>query len=238
MSATAFRALRGHAAAVATAGGNGRRPLFVPPNHRAAASAPPGPHSGLLSLRDGIGRRQRRRHLSSLESPPPGLRNLEIRPGKSPPVFVDAEGKVVAGRRPSKHRKERGRSRYKFVDRCRIRVAGGEGGRGTVSYVAAGGRGQKKRPDGGHGGNGGSVILVATPGESSLGMDRHHYRGEGGGGGGPRGRGGRGGRDVVIRVPCGVVVRRVLEYGEVWDEATGTVRLIDREGGGGRVALR
>src|SRR2546421_12153664 len=59
-------------------------------------------------------------------------------------------------------------SRGSFVDSARIHVQAGHGGRGAVSfrrepYVPRGG------PDGGDGGWGGSVAVVAAPDQSSLG---------------------------------------------------------------------
>jgi GTPase involved in cell partitioning and DNA repair len=46
-------------------------------------------------------------------------------------------------------------------------------------------------------------------------MERHHYQGQDGGKGGTNGRQGKNGRDVFVRIPCGVVVRRVLDYEEL-----------------------
>lgn len=45
-------------------------------------------------------------------------------------------------------------------------------------------------------------------------MEKHHYNAMDGGRGGTNGRHGKDGRDVFLRVPCGVLVRRVLD----WDE--------------------
>ncbi len=94
-----------------------------------------------------------------------------------------------------------------FIDRARIRVHGGKGGNGCMSFrrekfVPRGG------PDGGDGGHGGSVYCVvdeqlntlldfagrhdwrATPGVSGMGKDRH----------------GRNGADKIIRVPPGTLI--------------------------------
>ena len=54
-----------------------------------------------------------------------------------------------------------------FVDKASIKVKAGNGGNGAVAfhrekYIAAGG------PDGGDGGRGGDVILVADPNMSTL----------------------------------------------------------------------
>uniref|UniRef100_A0A7S2XR95 OBG-type G domain-containing protein n=2 Tax=Attheya septentrionalis TaxID=420275 RepID=A0A7S2XR95_9STRA len=123
----------------------------------------------------------------------------------------------------SRHRKERGAATYKFVDRARVKIDGGEGGNGCVSHVQLRGGLAKKKPNGGHGGRGGHVILVAGPQEQSLQMSKHHFRG----GAGEHGKsqemhGGRG-KNVIIRVPCGVIVRRILEPNQHYDPITQTV---------------
>ena len=94
-----------------------------------------------------------------------------------------------------------------FHDRARIRVKGGRGGDGSLSfrrekYVPRGG------PDGGDGGRGGDVSLVADPDLRDLSSFRRRGRYEGG-----RGRHGEGsnrtgadGDDVELRVPVGTQV--------------------------------
>jgi len=94
-----------------------------------------------------------------------------------------------------------------FIDQARIEVAGGAGGNGCVSfrrekYVPRGG------PDGGPGGNGGSVVFVADPSLKALNTFRFRKRfvadrgrhGEG------SGRNGRSGHDLIMKVPPGTVV--------------------------------
>jgi Obg family GTPase CgtA len=85
-------------------------------------------------------------------------------------------------------------------------------------------RGHKRRPDGGHGGNGGSVVIVADPNEQSLRWTKPHVTALSGSHGSGQGKHGRNGRNTVLRVPCGVVIRRVLDHDEEWDERTKTVR--------------
>jgi GTP-binding protein len=95
-----------------------------------------------------------------------------------------------------------------FVDEVRIVVRGGNGGNGCISFrrekfVPKGG------PDGGDGGMGGSVILRAVEGESSL-VNLYylpHYEGGNGGHGMGRKRHGACGSDRVVHVPVGTVVR-------------------------------
>jgi GTP-binding protein len=93
-----------------------------------------------------------------------------------------------------------------FVDRVKIFVKGGNGGRGCVSfrrepYVPRGG------PDGGVGGKGGDVLLEAISHQNTLLPLRYHteFRAERGRNGGPGNRTGREGQDLLIRVPPGTV---------------------------------
>ena len=96
-----------------------------------------------------------------------------------------------------------------FLDVATIRITAGRGGDGCVStrrekFVPHGG------PDGGNGGRGGSVWLVAESGLGTL-LDfryRREYRaGAGKAGGGAR-KTGADGEDLVIPVPCGTSVIR------------------------------
>jgi len=89
-----------------------------------------------------------------------------------------------------------------------LEVAAGSGGRGAVSfrrekYVPLGG------PDGGGGGYGGDVVVVATPGQTTLGRyrDRRRHTAPNGGHGSGALRTGRGGADLVLPVPAGTLVR-------------------------------
>jgi GTP-binding protein len=94
-----------------------------------------------------------------------------------------------------------------LFDRAKIKVEGGRGGDGAVSFrreahVPRGG------PDGGDGGNGGDVVVVCESGRrdlSSLGRSRHFRAGRGGHGQGNRRHGERG-EDRAIAVPPGTVV--------------------------------
>lgn len=116
-------------------------------------------------------------------------------------------------------RKGRGRQSYRFVDRTRVQVSGGSGGNGSTSMFYIG-RKRKRRPDGGHGGNGGSVLILADPREQSLRWTRPHVTAEAGSPGGAQGKNGKNGKNIILRVPCGVVVRRVLENDEYYDSET------------------
>jgi GTP-binding protein len=118
-----------------------------------------------------------------------------------------------------------------FNDRARIHVVAGRGGDGALSFrrekhVPKGG------PDGGDGGPGGSVSLVADPNLRDLSAFRTRRRvaaGKGGHGGGT-GRHGAAGADVELRVPVGTEVRD--EDGElVADLARPGVRVVVARGG-------
>ena len=100
-----------------------------------------------------------------------------------------------------------------FIDRIHIKTRGGVGGRGGQAYHSLGS--YKKKPCGGHGGHGGDVYIVTDPTLTSLKMERHHFFGQDGGKGGASGMNGKNGRDTYVRVPCGVVVRRVLDWEEM-----------------------
>src|SRR5438105_13401600 len=94
------------------------------------------------------------------------------------------------------------------IDEGRIWVKAGDGGNGVVSFrrekfVPFGG------PDGGDGGRGGSVYLVARAGVSTLleFVRRRHLRaGSGGPGRGAR-QHGKAGEDLIVAVPPGTQVR-------------------------------
>jgi GTP-binding protein len=103
----------------------------------------------------------------------------------------------------------------KFVDEATIRVQAGNGGHGALSfrrekYVERGG------PDGGDGGHGGSVYLVADNSLNTLADFRvaRRFKAEGGTGGSGRNKTGRSGDDLEVLIPVGTVVNDV-DTGEI-----------------------
>ncbi len=94
-----------------------------------------------------------------------------------------------------------------LVDHAVIFVKAGRGGDGVVSFrreafVPKGG------PDGGNGGDGGSVILIAGPGADTL-LDmagRHHWKATSGNPGHGKSQHGANGKDLLIEVPPGTLV--------------------------------
>ena len=97
-----------------------------------------------------------------------------------------------------------------FVDKVKINVRGGNGGNGCASFrrekfIPKGG------PNGGDGGNGGSVILIADTGQQSL-VDfyyKRHYQGKNGENGRSRDQYGKNGKDTELRVPVGTIVKDI-----------------------------
>ncbi len=122
-----------------------------------------------------------------------------------------------------------------FVDQAQLHVKAGNGGAGAVSirreaHVAQGG------PDGGNGGKGGDVWLVADHNLSSLLQfrDHPHRRATDGTHGSSKIRHGANGDDTIVPVPVGTVVL-TLEGEVVADLASNGHRFLAAEGGrGGR----
>ena len=122
-----------------------------------------------------------------------------------------------------------------FVDEATIRVQAGNGGHGCLSfrrekYVQRGG------PDGGDGGHGGSVYLVAEPSLNTLADFRvaRKFRAESGQGGSGRNKTGRSGDDLDVQIPCGTVVHDV-DTGELICDLTepGQRQMVAEGGRGG-----
>jgi GTP-binding protein len=123
-----------------------------------------------------------------------------------------------------------------FYDRARISVEAGAGGDGSATfrrekYVPRGG------PDGGDGGRGGHVYLLADAHLNTLlpFKERRRFAAARGGNGGSSRKHGRDGRDVIVRVPPGTVVRAEVD-GEIYEvdlEAPGMRLLAARGGKGG-----
>ena len=120
-----------------------------------------------------------------------------------------------------------------LADRARIDVEAGRGGDGAVSFrrekfVPRGG------PDGGDGGRGGDVVLVADPERRDLSAfrSRRRYRAQNGEPGRGANKHGADGRDVELRVPVGTQV--LDDAGElVADLARAEGRLVAARGGAG-----
>lgn len=123
-----------------------------------------------------------------------------------------------------------------FIDSAKIHVKAGDGGNGVISFrrekfVPKGG------PDGGDGGDGGSVYVVADRNLSTLLDFRYapHYKAERGAHGQGSRKSGVSGKDVIIKVPCGTLVKDA-QTGELLADLTehGAKVLVAKGGKGGR----
>ncbi len=123
-----------------------------------------------------------------------------------------------------------------FIDNVKIRIKSGDGGNGCVSfrrekYVPRGG------PNGGDGGKGGDVVFRADDSLSTL-IDlryKKHYAAESGRHGMGGDKTGKNGKDILVRVPCGSIIKEVpsgkvlADLTQIGDEYIGA-----RGGKGGR----
>ena len=123
-----------------------------------------------------------------------------------------------------------------FVDQVKIFLKAGKGGNGCVSfrrekYVPKGG------PDGGKGGDGGSIFLVSDSNLNTLSYFRFHPHVKAGNGGHGEGsnRTGRKGEDVYLKVPVGTVVKDARTNEILFDFTTPNQIFLAAKGGkGGR----
>ena len=124
----------------------------------------------------------------------------------------------------------------RFIDEASIKVTAGDGGRGCVSFrrekfVPRGG------PDGGNGGRGGNVILVADENLASLIDFRYfrYYKAPSGAHGKGKKQNGKAGKDLVIPVPVGTLVKDKTTGELIKDLNRAGERVIVARGGlGGR----
>ena len=124
----------------------------------------------------------------------------------------------------------------RFIDEAIVTVKAGDGGNGIVSfrrekYVPKGG------PDGGDGGSGGDVYIIADDNTNTLVDYRYtrRYDAKRGENGGAKNCSGRGSDDVYLRVPLGTTVIDT-ETGDVIGDVTekGQTVLIAKGGDGGQ----
>ncbi len=124
----------------------------------------------------------------------------------------------------------------KFIDKAKIFVKGGDGGRGCVAFrrekfVPFGG------PSGGNGGKGGDVIIQADERLQTL-MDykyKKHYRAKNGQPGSGSNKHGKSAENLILKVPVGTVIKDA-QTGEIIADLTkhGQSVVVARGGKGGR----
>jgi len=113
-----------------------------------------------------------------------------------------------------------------FVDEVDIHVTAGDGGRGCLSFrrekfIPRGG------PDGGDGGAGGSVYIIATAAKNTLVDFRFHpeFKARGGQGGQGSNRTGSTADDLEIEVPIGTLVFQKDTEGDEWHQVADLTEL-------------
>lgn len=121
-----------------------------------------------------------------------------------------------------------------FIDSARISIAAGRGGDGAVAfhrekYVASGG------PDGGDGGRGGNVIFQIDENLSTLSDFRYKRKFSAEPGENGRGKrcNGKNGSDLIIRVPCGTLLKDAVTGRLIADLSSDEPQIIARGGRGG-----
>ncbi|MGZ3732614.1 MAG: GTPase ObgE [Parachlamydiaceae bacterium] len=122
----------------------------------------------------------------------------------------------------------------KFTDRVTIQIAAGKGGNGVVAwrrekFIPKGG------PSGGNGGVGGSVILQADSQVYSLEWFRNRRILKAGNGmpGASNNRQGRSGENLVLKVPCGTLIKNAETHEILYDLTEDKQRVVICTGGKG-----
>lgn len=129
-----------------------------------------------------------------------------------------------------------------YLDRVKIYIQAGNGGDGKTSFrtekfIANGG------PDGGDGGNGGSVVFVADKSLDSLVDFRFtkHFRAQNGENGKSSNKTGKSAPDLVIKVPCGTVIKDAETeniIADMFEDGETIVVLKGGEGGSGNARFK
>jgi GTP-binding protein len=124
----------------------------------------------------------------------------------------------------------------RFIDEAEILVQAGNGGNGCRSFLREKYR-PKGGPDGGDGGKGGDVVLLADSKRNTL-LELHlqkHYRADPGKHGRGKNQHGRKGKDRIVRVPVGTLIRDAEDRGVLEDLSAPGQRFLAAGGGrGGR----
>jgi GTP-binding protein len=123
-----------------------------------------------------------------------------------------------------------------MIDRVTVQATAGDGGHGLIAFhrekfVPRGG------PDGGDGGRGGDIVLVADHAVHGLGAFRYQkqYRAERGGNGASNKKHGGNGADLELLVPTGTIVRNADSGDLIGELLDSGARLVVTQGGrGGR----
>lgn len=124
----------------------------------------------------------------------------------------------------------------KFIDTAKIKVSSGKGGNGIVAwrrekYEPMGG------PAGGDGGKGGDVYIETDRNLGTL-LDFKYksiFKASDGQNGGPKNKSGKAGENIIIKVPCGTIVRNFSTKEIIADLVIDKQKVLVAQGGkGGR----
>lgn len=156
------------------------------------------------------------------------VRQCPVRPA----LVMVARGQATAiPVRMKKSRSEKQLAR-KFVDFTRVRVIGGHGGDGCLSFLRLPFN-EWAGPDGGDGGNGGHVIFEASRSVKSLERVKSQCIGESGANGRNKHRHGKNAPHTYIQVPVGTFFKDVNEEIVVDLKKDGDLFVAARGGAGG-----
>jgi len=121
-----------------------------------------------------------------------------------------------------------------FTDRVNIHIAAGKGGNGVVAwrrekFIPKGG------PCGGNGGKGGSVIIETDAEVYSLEWFRNRriLKADNGQSGASNDRQGKSGTDLILKVPCGTLIKDVVTGEVLHDLVADKQRVVVCQGGRG-----
>lgn len=121
-----------------------------------------------------------------------------------------------------------------FVDRVKIQCAAGKGGNGVIAwrrekYIPKGG------PSGGNGGKGGSVVLLVDNNIASLEsfVNTRICKAQNGGQGAGGHKQGKNGEDLILKVPCGTLVKDAATKELLYDLTEPGQRVVLCSGGKG-----
>lgn len=123
--------------------------------------------------------------------------------------------------------------RRKFIDKVRIQVIGGKGGKGVVSYDHV--TNWKRKPMGGTGGKGGDIIIETNLSSQDLNFQTYIIRGRPGKDAtGNKGSNGRDGTMKTIIVPVGTLVKEIqrsyiLDDSEAVENDQDSLRILQQQ---------
>ncbi len=123
-----------------------------------------------------------------------------------------------------------------FVDRAKVYIKAGSGGKGCESFYAKKGF-RFRRRDGGDGGKGGDVIIKADGNIYTL-LDfryRQHFKAESGKHGSSNLKKGKEGKDCLILVPPGTIIRDINQGLLIRDLNSEDERVVVAKGGNGGI---